>query len=74
VTALALFGGANSGRLMGVLFMAFGFGGLIGPPASGWLADAQGQGPVIVSIIAVVLVAIVISWRLTPSETAPTAN
>lgn len=74
VTALALFGGANSGRLMGVLFLAFGIGGLLGPPIAGWLADARGQGPVIIAITGVVLVAIAVSWRLTPSEPVPATS
>lgn len=58
--ALTLFGGANVGRLMGLLFLAFGLGGLIGPPVAGWLSDTQGQSAVIIGITTSVLIAIAI--------------
>lgn len=62
--ALTLFGGANVGRLMGLLFLAFGIGGLVGPPITGWLADTQGQDAVILTVIAAVVVAIAIGSLL----------
>ncbi len=58
---ITLFGTANVGRLMGLLFLSFGIGGLIGPPATGWLAEAAGQGAVIGVIMAVVIVALAAS-------------
>lgn len=57
--AIVLFGLENVGRLMGLLFLSFGIGGLIGPPTSGWLADQQGQDTVIVGVMVVTVVALV---------------
>lgn len=62
--AITLFGGANVGRLMGLLFLAFGIGGLVGPPTAGWLADNQGQDAVIFCLIYAVSCAIVIGSQL----------
>lgn len=53
--------GGAIGRLMGVLFLAFGIGGFIAPPVAGWLADNSGQRPVIIGVIAVVTIAVLIS-------------
>lgn len=67
---ITLFGTANVGRLIGVLFVSFGLGGLIGPPAAGWLADANGQRPVIGAIIVVVLIALATSAGMTKRPAA----
>lgn len=70
--ALTLFGGANVGRLMGLLFLAFGLGGLIGPPIAGWLADTQGQRAVIIGVLAAVAVALAIGSLLgRPLDSGP---
>ena len=37
--ALGYFGVVGLGGVMGLVFLAFGLGGLIGPPLGGWLAD-----------------------------------
>lgn len=63
--AIHLFGLTNVGRLIGLLFLSFGIGGLIGPPAAGWLAEASGQRPVIVAVIIVVVVGLVLSSGMT---------
>jgi MFS family permease len=39
--ALGYFGVVGLGGVMGLIFLAFGLGGLIGPPFGGWLADAS---------------------------------
>ena len=39
--ALGYFGVVGLGGVMGLVFLAFGLGGLIGPPFGGWLADAS---------------------------------
>ncbi len=59
--AITLFGAAGVGRLVGLLFLSFGLGGLIGPPAAGWLTDRFGQQPVIVAIAIVVVVGLAAS-------------
>ena len=39
--ALGYFGVVGLGGVMGLVFLAFGLGGLLGPPVGGWLADAS---------------------------------
>jgi MFS family permease len=51
------------GRKMGVVFLAFGLGGLIGPPAAGAIADATSGRTVPISIAAGVLLLAVWSTR-----------
>ncbi len=68
---ITLFGTANVGRLIGLLFLSFGMGGLIGPPAAGWLADASGQRPVIVAVVVMVVIGLVISAGMTKRALAP---
>ncbi len=70
--AIHLFGVANVGRLMGLLFLSFGVGGLIGPPAAGWLAEASGQRPVIIAVIVIVGVALVSSGGMTQARNPAT--
>lgn len=70
--AIVLFGATSVGRLMGLLFLAFGVGGLFGPPLAGWFADYSGQSPVIVGVIIVVAVAAAV--MMTVNETAEPAS
>jgi len=58
---ITLFGAENMGKMMGQLFLAFGIGGLIGPPFAGWLADTTSQRPVIGLVIAMVVIALALS-------------
>lgn len=53
--AISLFGIDDVGRLIGLLYLSFGVGGLIGPPVAGLIAESSGQSAVIVSIIVVVI-------------------
>lgn len=50
---IVLFGRAHVGRLMGLFFLSFGVGGLIGPPLAGVLDDETSQRTVIFAIILV---------------------
>ena len=50
-----LFGLNGVGRMMGLVFLSFGVGGLIGPPAAGWLSGAV-EGQIAVKLIALGLV------------------
>lgn len=60
-----LFGVGGIGSLLGLLFLASGLGGLIGPPAAGWLSDASdGQRVPIVAVIVTLLVAVALTARL----------
>ncbi len=51
------------GRKMGVVFLSFGIGGLIGPPAAGAIADATSGRTVPISIATGVLLLAVLSTR-----------
>jgi MFS family permease len=51
------------GRKMGVVFLAFGIGGLIGPPAAGAIADATSGRTVPIAIATAVLLLAVWSTR-----------
>jgi predicted MFS family arabinose efflux permease len=62
-----LFGVNGLGALMGATFLAFGIGGLVGPPAAGWLADTSDGHTVPIVTVIVVLIAAVAS-------TAPLRN
>lgn len=66
--AIVLFGAANVGRLMGLLFLSFGIGGLLGPPLAGWLADGAGQRPVIVAVILIVAASAAVMMTIAPDE------
>jgi len=67
--AIVLFGTEGLGRMMGIMFLSFGVGGLIGPPVMGAIADSDGQRPAIIAIIAVAVVATMI--LLTVQRPAP---
>ena len=62
--ALGYFGVVGLGGVMGLIFLAFGLGGLIGPPFGGWLADAT-DGSTIPIGFAVVTSAIALVVSLT---------
>lgn len=62
--AITLFGADNVGRLLGLLFLSFGVGGLLGPPLAGWLDDAAGQTPVILGAICIVLTALAVALTI----------
>lgn len=60
-----LFGVGGIGSLIGMLFLASGLGGLIGPPTAGWLSDvSDGQWVPIVSVIVTLLVAVALTIGL----------
>lgn len=44
-------GVAGIGTTMGLLFLSFGLGGLIGPPAAGFLADALGDNKAVIIVV-----------------------
>ncbi len=59
------FGVANLGARMGTMFLAFGLGGLVGPPAAGFVADASnGRTLPIILVIALLVVAVGVSTRI----------
>jgi len=58
--AIVLFGLDNVGRLMGLLFLSFGLGGLIGPGLAGWLSDLRGQDTVIGAFVVVTSLALIV--------------
>ncbi len=54
------------GRKMGILFLSFGIGGLVGPPAAGLVADAtSGRTTPIAIVIAILVVAVATTSPLT---------
>lgn len=68
--ALGYFGVTGLGGVMGLMFLAFGLGGLIGPPLAGWLADASDGStvPITFAIIAcVAAVAVATTMRTAPA-------
>jgi len=71
---ITLFGAENMGRMMGQLFLSFGIGGLIGPPIAGLLADNTGQRTVIAIVIAMVLVAVALSFGMKAGSPAVQAE
>ncbi len=61
---ILIMGIENLGRKMGVMFLSFGIGGLIGPPAAGYLADStRGRAVPIVVVIVILLAAL---WATRP--------
>jgi predicted MFS family arabinose efflux permease len=52
-----LLGTRGIGMTMGILFLSFGVGGLIGPPAAGFLADSAGSNVVPIYVVIALLVA-----------------
>jgi MFS family permease len=59
--ALGYFGVVGLGGVMGLVFLAFGVGGLIGPPFGGWLADASDGStiPIAFAVLASVIAFVV---------------
>jgi predicted MFS family arabinose efflux permease len=77
--AVHLFGVGGIGSIIGLLFLSTGLGGLVGPPAAGWLSDQSdgGQTVPIVAVIATLLVALVLVARLRDEQqldTGPVAR
>lgn len=70
--AIVLFGLDNVGRLMGLLFLSFGLGGLVGPGLAGWLRDRSGQNAVIFGFVVVTTLAVAVIAQ-TRDERAPVA-
>lgn len=67
--AITTLGIEHLGRKMGALFLSFGIGGLVGPPAAGYLADStSGRGLPIVLIILILLGAV---WATRPLTALP---
>ncbi len=62
--ALGYFGVVGLGGVIGLLFLAFGLGGLVGPPFGGWLADAS-NGSTIPIAFGVVMSALAFALSLT---------
>jgi len=62
--ALGYFGVVGLGGVIGLLFLAFGLGGLVGPPFGGWLADAS-DGSTIPIAFGVVMSALAFALSLT---------
>lgn len=62
--ALGYFGVTGLGGVMGLMFLAFGLGGLFGPPVAGWLADAT-DGSAVPITFAVVMSASALALSLT---------
>lgn len=61
------FGIVDLGRRMGTLFLSYGLGGLLGPPAAGYVADAtNGRTVPIVTVIVILCLALLTSMRLRP--------
>lgn len=59
-----LFGTVGVGSIMGLLFLGFGLGGLIGPPLAGWLADATSSTATIALALAVAVIACGLGWMI----------
>ncbi len=71
--AITTLGLPDLGRKMGILFLSFGIGGLIGPPAAGFLADStDGRVLPIALVIVILLAALAVTRPLTDAKaTAP---
>ena len=64
-----LFGLNGVGRMMGLLFMSFGIGGLIGPPGAGYLSEwVDGQVPVKLIALGLVVLAGFVSLGISRSH------
>ncbi len=71
--AITLFGAQGLGRLMGYLYFAFAFGGLVGPPLAGWIDGAGGSRSIVLGGILVLLAtALTVSAKLEPVSTPAT--
>ncbi len=68
--AIEKLGLQDLGRKMGILFLSFGIGGLIGPPAAGFLADSTSGRALPVGLIIVILLAAL--WTTRPLTVRPT--
>ena len=69
---IGVLGMEQLGRKMGLVFLSFGIGGLIGPPSAGFLADStNGRALPIVLVIAIVMIAV---WTTRPLATAGRAE
>jgi predicted MFS family arabinose efflux permease len=67
-----LVGTAGIGTTMGLMFLSFGVGGLIGPPAAGFLADGSGSNVVpILVVIALLAAALAASMPMGRAERHP---
>ncbi len=63
--ALGYFGVTGLGGIMGLIFLAFGIGGVAGPPLSGWLSDISGGATVPKAFaIAACLAAVAVAARM----------
>ena len=62
--ALGYFGVVGLGGIMGLLFLAFGLGGLVGPPFAGWLADTS-DGSTVPIVFAVITSLLAFALSLT---------
>jgi MFS family permease len=72
--ALGYFGGVGLGGVMGLVFLAFGLGGLIGPPFGGWLADSSDGSTVPIAFTVVTsVVAFALSLTM-PTDAAPVGD
>ncbi len=66
--AITRLGVERLGRKMGILFLSFGVGGLVGPPAAGFVADStSGRAVPIVLVIVILLAAL---WTTRPLTAA----
>jgi predicted MFS family arabinose efflux permease len=52
-----LVGTSGIGTTMGLLFLSFGVGGLVGPPAAGFLADGAGSNVIPIGVVIALLLA-----------------
>jgi predicted MFS family arabinose efflux permease len=52
-----LLGTSGIGTTMGLLFLSFGVGGLVGPPAAGFLADGAGSNVIPIGVVIALLLA-----------------
>lgn len=59
-----LFGTARVGSIMGLLFVGFGLGGLLGPPLAGWLADVASESATITLAMTVAAIACALGWMI----------
>lgn len=64
-----LFGTVGVGSIMGMLFVGFAVGGLVGPPLAGWLVDTTDSASVTI-IFAMVVAAIgsIFGWQISAPE------
>ena len=66
---MEMFGLNGVGRMMGLLFLSFGIGGLIGPPGAGYLSEwVDGQIPVKLIALGLVMLSGLVSLGISPSH------